>query len=152
MRGRRSGFVVCALLVSAQGLLRAQAPRDVSGVERAALDYLEGFYEGDAAKIERGVHPEVVKYGFYVPSGGTEYAGEPMTYQEMLDFARRVKERADYPAATAPKEVRVLEVLDQTAAVRVTAWWGSDYLHLAKYDGAWKIIHVLWQTSPRAPS
>ena len=87
--------------------------------------------------------------GFFVPSGSTDYEGEAMTFPEMLDYARQVKEPGSHPSATAPKEVHVLEVLEQTAAVRVTAWWGSDYLHLAKYDGRWKIIHVLWQTAPR---
>jgi len=121
---------------------------DRAGVERAALDYLEGFYEGDVAKIRRGVHPDVTKFGFYIPRDGDSYQGEPMTFQEMLDFAAGVKARGSYPPADAPKVVEILDVLDQTAAVKVTAWWGTDYLHLARYDGQWKIVHVLWQTPP----
>lgn len=35
------------------------------------------------------------------------------------------------------------------AAAKVTAWWGTDYLQLAKYDGQWMIVHVLWQSPPR---
>lgn len=120
-----------------------------AAVERAALDYLEGFYEGDVAKIRRGVHPDVVKYGFFIPRGQDAYSGEPMSFQEMLDYATQVKEQESFPAADAPKEVEIYEVLDQTAVAKVTAWWGSDYLHLAKYDGNWMIIHVLWQTAPR---
>ena len=54
-----------------------------------------------------------------------------------------------YTPEDAPKEVVLLEVLDQTAAAKVIAWWGTDYLHLAKYEGQWKIIHVLWQTPPQ---
>jgi hypothetical protein len=26
--------------------------------------------------------------------------------------------------------------------------WGIDSLHLAKYDGRWKIINILWQAHP----
>ena len=126
----------------------AQHGSEQEGVRRAALDYLEGFYEGDADKIRRGVHPEVTKYGFFVPRDKQEYSGEPMSFQEMLDYANGVKERGNHPDASAPKEVIILDVLDQTAAAKVVAWWGTDYLHLAKYDGQWKIIQVLWQTRP----
>ena len=49
----------------------------------------------------------------------------------------------------APKEIVVLDVLDQTATAKLTASWGVDYFHLAKYDGRWQIVHVLWQTLPK---
>jgi len=122
--------------------------QDRAGVERAALDYLEGFYEGDESKIRRGVHPEVVKYGFSIPRNGSDYVGEPMSFEQMLAYARSVKQGGRQPSADAPKEVQLLDVLDQTAAVKVTAWWGSDYLLLALYEGEWKVTQVLWQTAP----
>jgi hypothetical protein len=133
---------------SGVGTLRAQDTAEVAAVERAALDYLEGFYEGDPGKIRRSVHPDVVKYGFYIPRGESAYTGEAMTFQEMLEYAASVRERGNHPPETAPKEVEVLEVMDQIAAARVTAWWGSDYLHLARVEGRWTIMHVLWQTPP----
>jgi len=120
---------------------------EAAAVERAAMDYLDGFYNGEADKLRRSVHPEVTKYGFMSRNG--VYGGEPMSFQEMIAFADNVRETGNRPPASAPKEVRILEVLDQTAAVKVTAWWGSDYMHLAKYDGQWQIIHILWQTPPQ---
>ena len=65
-------------------------------------------------------------------------------------FANRVKERGRQRPAADPKEVEVLDILDQTVAVKVTAYWGTDYLQLAKYDGKWMILHVLWQTPSAA--
>ena len=43
----------------------------------------------------------------------------------------------------------VLQVLGEidrrhTASAKLTADWGVDYFHLAKYEGKWKIVHVLW--------
>lgn len=124
------------------------ASPEAAAVERAALDYLEGFYEGDPDKIRRGVHPEVVKYGFWSEDDGATYAGDAMSFQEMIDFANNVRENGSQPDASAPKEVHLLDVQDQTAAVKIVAWWGQDYLQLAKYDGQWKIVHVLWQSAP----
>jgi hypothetical protein len=47
----------------------------------------------------------------------------------------------------------VLDVLDQTASAKIVAMWGIDYMHLAKYDGRWQIINIVWQAHPpKAPS
>lgn len=58
-----------------------------------------------------------------------------MRWSEFLSYANSVKKRAQPPKPEWPKLVDVLDVQDQTAAVTVTAWWGTDYLHLARYDG-----------------
>jgi len=34
------------------------------------------------------------------------------------------------------------------AAAKVTAWWGTDYLLLGKFDGRWMIRDVLWKSLP----
>jgi Putative lumazine-binding len=39
-------------------------------------------------------------------------------------------------------------VLDKTAAAKIVAFWGIDYMQLAKYDGQWKIVNILWQAHP----
>ena len=127
---------------------RAQAPEERAAVERAVLDYVEGFYEGDTTKLVRSVRPEVTKYGFYVPSDSVRYVGEAMPWPDFLSYARSIKERNQPAPADAPKQVEIFDIQDQTASAKLTAWWGTDYLLLAKYDGRWMILHVLWQ-SPR---
>ena len=49
---------------------------------------------------------------------------------------------------TTINEVQVLDVLDQTATAKIRAQWGIDYMQLAKFDGTWKIINIVWQTHP----
>jgi hypothetical protein len=124
----------------------AQSAADRAGVERAALDYLEGFYEGDTAKLVRSIRPDVYKLGFDWLDKEKKYAGEQMKWDEILGYARRFKANNRHTPATAPRRVDLLDVLDQTASAKVTAWWGTDYLLLAKYDGRWMITHVLWQS------
>ena len=139
-----SGLMGLALLMPASAL--AQSAEDRAAVERAALDYLEGFYEGSTEKIRQGVHPDVVKFGFAKQDGS--YSGSPMSFDEMLAYATRVKESGRTRDENTVKRVELLDVLDQTAAAKVYAFWGSDYLLMAKYEGDWKIVHVLWQTPP----
>ena len=127
---------------------RAQSPSDRDEVRRAAMDYIEGFYEGDTAKMVRSIRPDVFKYGFYIPRDSAKYVGEAMPWPEFLDYARRFRARNRTTPASAPREVSIFEVQDQTAAAKVTAWWGTDYLLLARFDGKW-MTHVLWQSPPR---
>jgi len=118
---------------------------DRAGVTRAVLDYIEGFYEGDTAKLQRSLRPELSKYGFWRAKDSTTYAGERMTYAEAIAYAAKVRARNQPAPATSPKNVEIFEVQNQTASAKVTAWWGTDYLLLGKYDGRWMIAHVMWQ-------
>lgn len=149
MTKRIKGVGIAAMLAVTLGTsLEAQTHEDRMGVERAAMDYLEGFYEGSEEKIRRGVHPDVLKFGFSRRDDG--YERVPMSFQGMIDFANNVRDTERFPAADAPKRVELLDVLDQTAVAKVYAWWGSDYLSMAKYDGEWKIVQVLWQSPPES--
>ena len=141
---------VCALLTVMAARGDGQTAPDREGVRRAVLDYVEGFYEGDTAKLVRSVHPEVQKFGFWIPRDSTRYASEPMPWPEFLSYARGIRERRRPAPATAPKDIVVFDVQDQTASAKLTAWWGTDYLLLAKFDGRWMIRMVLWQSPPRS--
>jgi len=71
--------------------------------------------------------------------------------RDFMAFTRSVRETGrGAPPTGAPKEVIVFEVLDQTASAKVVAWWGIDYLLMAKAEGRWQITHVLWQSPPPA--
>ncbi len=140
--------LMIALLLGAPASLAAQGGADSAGVRAAVLDYVEGFYQGDSARLVRSVRPDVVKYGFFVPRDSTRYRGEPMSFAEMNAYANSVKRNNRPAPASAPKDIALLDVQDQTAAAKLTAWWGTDYLLLAKYDGRWMIVQVLWQSPP----
>jgi hypothetical protein len=119
--------------------------KDVEEVRQAVLDYIEGTYQVDPSRTKRSVHPDLAKLGF-VQEGGT-YKGYRMTFASLVEAAGTFNQDGCI-APDAPKAITVFEVLDQTASVKLEAWWGIDYLHLAKYDGKWMIINVLWQTYP----
>ena len=145
----RRSILALAALVLAAAPLRAQTAADSSGVRQAATDYLDGFYTGDSTLHIRSIRPEVYKFGFGRQRDSVRYSpGQQMTWTAFHDFTRRVKARAQAPNPSWPKEVKLLDVLDQTAAAKVTAWWGTDYLLMGKFDGRWMITHVLWQSPP----
>ncbi|HEX8634768.1 MAG TPA: nuclear transport factor 2 family protein [Pyrinomonadaceae bacterium] len=124
----------------------AEAEREA--VKQAVLDYVEGIYTVDASRIERSVHPELAKRGFFVKRGETAYSSDVMTFTQLVELARTYNKNGRVPK-DAPKEVVVFDVSDQTASAKLTAVWGIDYIHLARYDGKWKFVNVLWQTPPK---
>ena len=150
---RISGLLVFVLVAGLVGPTesRAQSKSDRAAVRAAVLDYVEGFYEGDSTKLIRSVRPEVSKYGFSRRDTATTYRGMAMPWSGFLSYAQREKQ-SGAPRAKAPRNVELLDVLDQTAAAKLTAWWGIDYLLLAKYDGKWMVTHVLWQSPPPSKS
>ena len=147
----RQTLVVLTLVLCVSPLNASQAKAPATGdraaVHQAALDYVDAIYNSDVTRIERSVHPQLTKRGFW-----RDYATAPwgpqetMTYEQLVALTKtwNAKKNRD----TTIKKVDVYEVLDQTASAKVTAMWGIDYLQLAKYDGRWKIINILWQAHP----
>ena len=87
------------------------------------------------------------KYGFSFSRQSGAYVGEQMKWLEFLSYAASVK-KGGAPRALAPREVQLLDVLNQTAAAKVTAWWGTDYLLMGRFADKWMITHVIWQSPP----
>lgn len=137
------------LLILATGLvyhLHGQQTTEEEKVKAACMDYIEGFYEGDESKLKRSLSPDLLKFGYMKRRGEEVYASAgQMTFEEALSYARGVKEKQRFPKADAPREVVIYDVSDQIAAAKVTAWWGFDYILLAKKEGKWMIEQVLWQ-------
>ena len=136
MRSTILTSLVLAALIPAPG--SAQQTPDRDAVRRAALDYLEGFYQGDSAKIVRSVRSDVHKVGYYTERGSTTYVPEVMSYAEMIAYTNNFRKAGRTTPATAPREVIVGEVNDQTATAKVVAWWGIDYLQLDVRHHSWK--------------
>lgn len=142
--------LTCLLLLAAP-LCVAQTDADREAVRLAVLDYVEGIYNVESARIERSVHPKLAKLGFYRPPADEAYrAGTTMSFERLVEVAKTYNKEGKLPK-DAPKQINVLDVLDQTATAKLTAEWGIDYLHLAKFDSQWMIVNVLWQSHPKKP-
>ena len=143
-------LLVTSVLLAALPLPSQQTPAsaDRAAVQQAALDYVEGLYLADTSRIERSVHPQLTKRGFWRDSPAQPWGPQStMTFEQLMALTRTWNAKKDRD--TSIKRVDVYDVADQTASAKVTAMWGIDHLHLAKYDGRWKIINILWQAHPK---
>ena len=146
-------FVLVALLLCVfAASASAQPASDKAAVKQAALDYVEGIYTVDTSRIERSVHRNLTKRGFWREPNESIYRPESvMTFDQLMKLTASWNK--DGKRDTSIKQVEVLDVLDQTAAAKIVASWGIDYMHLAKYDGRWQIINIVWQAHPpKVPS
>jgi Putative lumazine-binding len=141
-------LLVAMVLMFATPALAQDGSADREAVRQAVLDYVEGIYNVEPARIERSVSPNLAKMGFYRPPTETAYRpGRTMAFQQLVEIAKNFNKDGKLPK-DAPKDILIYDVLDQTATVKLTADWGTDYMHLAKIDGKWMIVNVLWQSHP----
>jgi len=124
----------------------AQSAEDLAAIEQAALDYIDGYYSGSAERMERALHPELAKRIVRVDENGT-YTLQNMTAARLIEIAGGMAQRP-VPEEERVKDVKILDVYENVASVRIDAAQWIDYLHLARWNGEWKIVNVLWEMHP----
>jgi Ni/Co efflux regulator RcnB len=123
------------------------AESDAEAIRAAALDYLEGWYTGDADRMERALHPDLAKR-IVRPSDDGPDRVDNMSALRLVQ-ATRAGWGTRVPSDQRRADVVILDVFGNAATVRADARDWVDYLHLGKVDGEWKIINVLWEMRPR---
>jgi hypothetical protein len=145
-----SRFAVAFLLgLLVLGPVRAAAQTsaaDSEAIRQAALDYIEGYYEGDAARMDRALHPELAKR--IVRSDSTGAAWLSSMGASQLVAGTRAGSGREIPAADRKTDVTILDVFHDVASARIDAGPWIDYLHLARVNGRWVIVNVLWALLP----
>lgn len=139
-------LLVAALAIPFAWAASADRAEDEKGVRAAIEDYVMGIYLVQPERIEQSVHPELWKRGYYRRDG--QYTLYPMTFEQLVKLAGDWNKSGRVDPESAPRKIEIFEVLDKTASAKLTAEWGIDYFHLAKVDGKWMIMNVLWQSPP----
>jgi hypothetical protein len=127
-----------------------QDASDAAAVRRTALDYVEGWYEGNAERMGRALHPDLQKRIVDKdPKTGSDRLRE-MSASMLVGYTRD-GEGTKTPKEKQQKDVSIFDIyLDEASAKVVFLEW-VDYLHLARLDGRWVIVNVLWQYKPKSP-
>jgi len=134
------------LLAAATTPVEAQTPADSAAIRAAALDYIEGWYTGNAERMTRALHPELAKR--IVQPGPEGRALQNMTAAQLIDYTGRGG-GSRTPINRQQKDVTILDIYGNAAAVKIVAGDWIDYLHIGRFDDGWKIVNVLWEMKPR---
>jgi putative lumazine-binding protein len=122
-------------------------PNDAELIKQAALDYIEGWYEGNAERMERALHPELAKRIVRTDDRGRSNLGQ-MGAMTLIQYTRSGGGK-DTPKEKQQKDVTVLDIFGNAACAKVIASDWVDYLQLAKWQGRWVIVNVLWELKPK---
>ncbi len=143
--GRSVAGLLALSFAFAPGLpAQAPAPADTAAIRAAALDYIEGWYAGDATRMERALHPELVKRILaFDPETGRPFVDE-MGASKLIEGTRHGYGKG-IPESARRTDVTILDVIGNAAAVKVDAGPWVDYMHLVRIEGDWKILNVLWE-------
>jgi hypothetical protein len=136
-----------ALAVTFSTTAQAQTPADSVGIRQAALDYIEGYYQGNGERMERALHPELAKRIVRTNEQGRSQLSN-MSAMTLVLGTRNGGGR-DIPAQDQRKDVTIFDIYQNAASAKIYASGWVDYLHLAKWNGRWVIVNVLWELHPR---
>ena len=138
-------FLIAGALLSSS----KEQPDDHAQVAAVVRDYFEGWYTADPERVARALHPDMVKhYVEALPSG--RQVVQTATRDLMVEMTR-----AGGGSNTPPERrnivVGVVEVSGDIAIARASSSQYLEYLSVARCNGQWVIINILWrfQNPPR---
>jgi len=119
-------------------------------VAAVARDYLESWYTADPDRMGRALHPDMVKrYVDSLPSG--RQVVQSLTREQMVEMTRGGG-GSKVPPEKRKIAVDVLEVSGDIAVARASSSEYLEYLSLAKCNGEWTIVNILWRFQGPGPA
>ncbi len=109
---------------------------DYDQIAAAAADYIEGWYAGDVARMDRCLHEDLVKRTPTSQEGDLR----AVTKARMIELTAGGGGDMENPEY----ETTVFEVSNDVASARVTSPDYVDFLQLARTAGGWKIVNILF--------
>jgi hypothetical protein len=138
------GFLfLIAMAISVFG----QTDADRDAIKRTALNYAEGWYEGNAEKMESALSPDLAKRIVRTNEKGQSSLGQ-MTAMSLVQGTRGGFGKQT-PKESQQKDVTIFDITGGAATVKLEMHDWVDYLHIGKINGKWLIINVLWEMKPK---
>jgi hypothetical protein len=135
------GVVGAAQLSSAES--QPDATQDAA-IKKPAADYIEGWYTGNADRMESALYPELAKRMVYTDPRTSTSVFNHMGAMTLVQRTRTgIGKRI--PKERQQEEITILDRFNNTAVVKIVASDWVDYLEEARIDGEWKIVNVLWE-------
>lgn len=141
---------VSSFILLGVGVSIAQTDADREAIKRAALNYAEGWYEGNAEKMESALSADLAKRIVRTNPQGQSGLGQ-MTAMSLVQGTRGGSGKQT-PVAEQQKDVTILDAMSNSATVKLEMREWVDYMHLGKMNGKWVIINVLWEMKPPKPA
>ena len=118
---------------------------DNKTIYEAVSDYYDGWYEPNVERMERCLHPDLAKRAIKLDEAGKEYLLQ-LTKEVMVD-ATKNGGGSDSPAEKKNWTITILDCYEEIANVKVASSEYMEYIQLAKQEGQWLIVNVLYTSN-----
>jgi hypothetical protein len=148
LRSQLFSISVVSLLLNVAAFAQTNASDDNESIKKTALDYIEGWYAGDAARMERALHAELAKR---MISTDPKTGRSQFNHMGAMTLVQRTRDGGGKktPQDRQLKEITILDRYNNAAVVKIIASDWIDYVEMGKFNGDWKIINVLWELKPK---
>jgi hypothetical protein len=148
LAGRRiRTALICVVVFALPSTSDGQSAADSAAIRGTALDNIVGWYTANAERMDPALHPDLAKRIINTNQRGRNILG----HQSAMTLVQNTRSGGgrETPVAEQRKDVRILDIFGNTASVRIDAGSWVDYLHIARWNGRWVIINVLWEMRPQ---
>jgi len=115
-------------------------------IRQTALDDVEGMEDGDPTRIERSIHSDLKTRRFMAAEGSAGLIR--LTITELLELRNASRPNGKVPKAARTDRL-ICDLGERIAPMRLTTWWGTDSLHLAKDQEHWMIENRMRTVYPQ---
>ena len=126
----------------------AEIKIDSALIRQSVLDYAEGVYSGDVARLERAILPDISRSCPRKLPRTDRFALTYTTHSQLIENARA--KVGTLPDSARHLVVSIINIDSIVANVKVTSTSFNDYLQLVKMDGQWRILNIIWNGGPAA--
>jgi Putative lumazine-binding len=116
---------------------------DIAAVQATVRDFFEGWYDADAERMQRAVHPSLAKRSFGQDLGQTPVV-RGASAEQMVAWTSAGDGRTVDPEQRG-LQIDVVDVSGGIAAVVVHSFDDVEYLHLVATPDGWQIVNALWR-------
>lgn len=115
---------------------------DNAAIYQAVNDYYEGWYTPDTEQIAECLHTDLAKRAIKQDVSGKQYLLH--LTKEVMVGATRQGGGSNSPAEKKNWTITILDSYEEIATVKVNCPEYVEYIHLARHDGQWQIVNVLY--------
>ncbi len=109
-------------------------------IKQSLLDYFDGWFDGDAERMQRALHPRLAKRA--LEANGSSL--DETTAEWMIEATKRGVGRERDPV-DRNIEIVIEDVFGHIANATVRSSVYREYVQLVRTSEGWKIVNALWE-------
>jgi len=135
-------FIVTILLISAVTSYAQSKTTENTAIEKTIINYIENFFENNFDAMNESLHPRLAKRG--LNRDGTLSGDFPPEKLKELMSTKKI-----FEVKHQNNVVENISIYGNMASASLRTGYPkvrwTEYIHLMKQDGDWKIINVFWE-------